>query len=121
MLIVRNNNHSIPGFDDNPRLYNAHIRDDILLSTSHAGLASSVLCYAQFQNTFNPSSQLFFGNPKSFSRFAQSVDTYLLSNIFVRMQSRPKALINPFAPASIRIPMVPGRRRWAHAFPMGKI
>jgi hypothetical protein len=35
------------------------------------------------------------------------------------MQSRPKALTNPFAPASIRIPMVPGRRRWAHTFPIG--
>ncbi|CAF1551520.1 unnamed protein product, partial [Adineta ricciae] len=68
----------------------------------------------------NQTSQVLFSNPHSFSRAAQSADTYfLVSNLFARLQARPKALTNPFAPASIRIPMVPGRRRWAHTFPMG--
>ncbi|CAF1097604.1 unnamed protein product [Rotaria sordida] len=120
MLIVRNNTQLMSEFQDNPRLFNANIKDDISLSTSHGGLSSSVINSVQFYNTFNPSHQILFSNPQSFSRVAKSADTYFLSSsIFARIQARPKALINPFAPASIRIPMVPGRRRWAHTFPMG--
>jgi hypothetical protein len=117
-ILIVNNNSLI---NDDPRPFNANIKDDIVLSTSHAGASSSILGNIQFYNTFNQSSQVLFCNPQSLSRAAQSADTYFLSShIFARIQARPKALTNPFAPASIRIPMVPGRRRWAHTFPMGK-
>jgi hypothetical protein len=36
----------------------------------------------------------------------------------VAVQTNP--LINPFSPASIRVAIVPGRRRWAHTFPIGR-
>jgi hypothetical protein len=120
MLIVNKNTHLMHGMNDDPRPFNANIKDDIYLSTSHAGAPSSVIGNLQFHNTFNQSAQVLFYNPHSLSRAAQSADTYFLSSsIFARIQARPKALTNPFAPASIRIPMVPGRRRWAHTFPMG--
>ncbi len=120
MLIVNNNSHALFGMNDDPRHFNANIKDDIFLSTSHAGVSSSIIGNIQFHNTFNQSSQVLFSNPHSLSRAAQSADTYFLSSsIFAQIQARPKALTNPFAPASIRIPMVPGRRRWAHTFPIG--
>jgi hypothetical protein len=121
MIIVNKNTHLMYGMNDDPRHFNANIKDDIFLSTSHVGASSSIINNIQFHNTFNQSSQVLFYNPHSLSRAAQSADTYFLSSsIFARIQARPKALTNPFAPASIRIPMVPGRRRWAHTFPIGK-
>ncbi|CAF3826595.1 unnamed protein product [Adineta steineri] len=127
LVIVNNNNnktnntHPIFGLHDDFRHFNANIKDDIVLSTSHAGTSSSIMGNIPFHHTFNQSSQVLFYNPHSLSRgAAQSAETYfLVSNLFARLQARPKALTNPFAPASIRIPMVPGRRRWAHTFPMG--
>ena len=120
MLITNKNSPSIYGINDDPRHFNANIKDDICLSTSHIGVSSSVIGNTQFQNTLTHTAQVLFSNPQSLSRIAQSADTYFLTpNILARIQARPKALTNPFAPASIRIPMVPGRRRWAHTFPMG--
>jgi hypothetical protein len=120
MLIVDKNTRLAYGANDDPRPFNINVKDDIYLSTSHAGPSTSVMANLQFHHTFNQSAQVLFFNPHSFSRAAQSADTYFSSSsIFARLQARPKALTNPFAPASIRIPMVPGRRRWAHTFPMG--
>ncbi|CAF3303438.1 unnamed protein product [Rotaria sp. Silwood2] len=120
LLIIKKNTQLISEVQDYPRPYNAHIKDDIFLSTSHGIASSSVTNNYQFHNTYNPSFQILFSNPQSLLRVAKSADTYFLSSsIFARIQARPKALINPFAPASIRIPMAPGRRRWAHTFPMG--
>jgi hypothetical protein len=124
MVIINNNNntHLLSTSNDDPRHFNANIKDDIVLSTSHAGAPSSVISNFLFNNTVNQSSQVLFHNPHNLSRAARSADTYfLVSNLYAQLQSRPKALTNPFAPASIRIPMVPGRRRWAHTFPMGYI
>ncbi|CAF1052106.1 unnamed protein product [Adineta ricciae] len=119
MLIVNNKAPVSSGTNDDPRLFNANVKDDIVLSTSHA-TSANISAYIQAYNTYNQSAQVLFYNQHSFSRAAQSADTYFLtSHIFARMQARPKALTNPFAPASIRIPMVPGRRRWAHTFPIG--
>ncbi|CAF3848474.1 unnamed protein product, partial [Rotaria sp. Silwood1] len=120
VLIVKNNTQLAHEFQDSPRSFNVNIKDDMSLSTSHGITSSSVTNNPQFHNIFNPSFQILFSNPQSLSRIAKSADTYFLSSsIFARIQARPKALINPFAPASIRIPMAPGRRRWAHTFPMG--
>jgi hypothetical protein len=121
MIIVNNKVHAMSGMNDDPRNFNANIKDDIGLSTSHTA-SSSITGNIQLHNTFNQSSQILCPNSHNFSRAAQSAETYFLtSNLFTLIQSRPKALTNPFAPASIRIPMAPGRRRWAHTFPMGKI
>lgn len=120
MLIVNNKTSLLPNTMHNDlRHFNANIKDDIFLSTSHA-TSAGLLGNLPYHNTYQ-SSQVLFYNPQSFSRMAaQSADTYFLaSSVFARLQSRPKALTNPFAPASIRIPMVPGRRRWAHTFPIG--
>ena len=122
LVIVNSKNHSMSVVHDDFRHFNANVKDDMILSTSHAGAPSSIINNISFHQTFNQTSQVLFSNPHSFSRAAQSADTYfLVSNLFARLQARPKALTNPFAPASIRIPMVPGRRRWAHTFPMGKL
>lgn len=121
MLIVGNKKSLSTGLNDDPRQFNANVKDDIVLSTSHA-TSAGIIGNLQYHNTFNQSSQVLFYNPQSLFRAAQSADTYFLTTIlFARMHARPKALTNPFAPASIRIPMVPGRRRWAHTFPIGKI
>ncbi|CAF3777058.1 unnamed protein product [Rotaria magnacalcarata] len=120
LSILKNDNHIMPDLYDTPRPYNANIKDDLSLSTSHTGASSSSINNFQYQTTLNSSFQLLFCNSQSFNRMARSAETYFLqSNIFARIQARPKALINPFAPASIRIPMAPGRRRWAHTFPIG--
>lgn len=119
MLIV-NRKTPIPSNTHNElRSFNAHVKDDIVLSTSHA-TSAGVLTNFSYYNTYQ-ASQLLCYSSQSYSRAAaQSADTYFLSsNGIARIQSRPKALTNPFAPASIRIPMVPGRRRWAHTFPIG--
>jgi hypothetical protein len=119
IMIVSNKTPAQLGFNDDPRHYNANIKDDIALSTSHATSANfSGLMHPY--NTFNQSSQVLFSNTQIFAGIAQSADTFLTSQIFARMQARPKALTNPFAPATIRIRMDPGRRRWAHTFPYGK-
>jgi hypothetical protein len=119
MLIVNNKTSLLPNTINDSRNFNANVKDDLALSTSHAtsvGLAGNFLNHNTFQ-----SSQVLFYNSHSFSHGAQSADTYFLSSsVLASMQARPKALINPFAPASIRIPMVPGRRRWAHTFPIGR-
>jgi hypothetical protein len=122
MLIVNNKPSSVPGMNDDPRHFNANIKDDICLSTSHATSASTLGGNFLFNHTYNQSQVLFY-NQYNLSRVAQSADTYLPSHSYTRKaaQQRPKALTNPFAPATIRIPMVPGRRRWAHTFPIGKI
>jgi hypothetical protein len=124
MLIVNNKTPLIPGINEDPRQFNANVKDDIVLSTSHSTSANANLAAnLQYCNTYNHSSQVLFC-PQSLTRVAQSAETYFLSShAFARFQAqqRPKALTNPFAPASIRIPMVPGRRRWAHTFPIGKI
>jgi hypothetical protein len=121
MLIVNNRVPLLAGINDDPRHFNTNVKDDMFLSTSHA-ISASIIGNLQYSNTYNQSSQVSFGNPISLSRGAQSAETFFYtSNIFARILTRPKALTNPFAPASIRIPMVPGRRRWAHTFPMGKI
>ena len=118
LLIVNNKTRLLSNLND-LRSFNAHVKDDIVLSSSHAASAG-VMVNLSYHNTYQPS-QLFCYPSQSFSRAAaQSADTYFLSSgVLARMQSRPKALTNPFAPASIRIPMVPGRRRWAHTFPIG--
>lgn len=124
MSIIKNNDHTLQENYESPRQYNANIKDDIALSTSHAGAASSFINNNNpYHTTHNPAFQASVHiNAQNLSRAAHSADTYLSSSIiFARMQARPKALINPFAPASIRIPMVPGRRRWAHTFPIGKM
>ncbi|CAF1152502.1 unnamed protein product [Rotaria sordida] len=119
MLIVNSKAATSIGINDDPRQFNAYVKDDISLSTSHT-TSTSIAGNLQYHNTYNQSSQVLFYNPQSFLRAARSADTYFLAPIILaRMQARPKALTNPFAPASIRIPMVPGRRRWAHTFPMG--
>ena len=120
MLIVNNKPSSVPGMYDDTRHFNANIKDDICLSTSHATSANNLGGNLLFHHTYNQS-QLLFYNQHSLSRAAQSADTCLSSHFRARIPSRPKALTNPFAPATIRIPMVPGRRRWAHTFPIGKI
>ncbi|CAF3911665.1 unnamed protein product [Adineta steineri] len=116
MLII---NNKIAGINEDLRIFNTNIKDDIVLSTSHA-TSANISGYLSYNNAYNQSPQVLF-YPQSFSRAAaQSADTYFLtSHLYARMQPRPKALTNPFAPASIRIPMVPGRRRWAHTFPIG--
>ena len=100
------------------RSLNPFVKDDIVLSTSHAasaGFAGNMPSHSIYQ-----SSQVLFYPGQSLSRIAQSAETYFLSsNPFFNPSSRPKPLTNPFAPASIRIPMAPGRRRWAHTFPIG--
>ncbi len=120
ILIVNKKTSLVPNTNNDSRHFNTNIKDDSFLSTSHAtsaGLAGNL----PYHNTYQ-SSQVLCSSSQSFSRAAaQSADTYfLLSHAFAQQQARPKALTNPFAPASIRIPMVPGRRRWAHAFPIGK-
>ncbi|CAM4745809.1 unnamed protein product [Rotaria magnacalcarata] len=117
MLIV-SSKASLTAMNDDQRQFNANVKDDISLSTSHAASAS-IAGNNQYHNTYHQSSQVLF-YPQSVVRTAQSAETYFLSTLqFARLSPRPKALTNPFAPASIRIPMVPGRRRWAHTFPMG--
>ena len=117
--IIQNKNSPLPILLDVTRQFNSHAKDDLILSTSHATSASIAGTF-QYCNTYNQSSNLLSYKSRSLSRIAQSADTYfLLSNAFARKPARPKALTNPFAPASIRIPMAPGRRRWAHTFPMG--
>jgi len=119
MLIVNNKTSLLPNTINDSRIFNANVKDDIFLSTSHAtsaGLAGNLT----YHNTYQ-SSQVSVYTSHSFSRGAQSADTYFLSaSVFASMQAPPKALINPFAPASIRIPMVAARRRWAHTFPIGR-
>ncbi|CAF3237234.1 unnamed protein product [Rotaria sp. Silwood2] len=118
MLIVNNKAALSTGINDDPRQFNANVKDDISLSTSHT--SASIAGNLQYHNTYNQSAQVLFYHPQSLLRAARSADTYFLTTILLaRMQARPKALTNPFAPASIRIPMVPGRRRWAHTFPIG--
>ncbi|CAF4072663.1 unnamed protein product, partial [Adineta steineri] len=122
MVIVNNNTHIISEFHDDIHNFNTNIKDDIGLSTSHAGTSSSIMDNTLFHHTSNQSSQVLYYNPSNSSSrgLSQSADSYFLaSNSFTRLQTRPKALTNPFAPASIRIPMGPGRRRWAHTFPIG--
>ena len=120
MMIVNRNTSTQSGFNDDPRHYNANIKDDIALSTSHA-TSANISGLLHSYNTFNQSSQVSVYNPQNFARAAQSADTFFLTSlIFAQQQARPKALTNPFAPASIRIRMDPGRRRWAHTFPIGK-
>ena len=120
MLIIPKANRSGYGKNDDLRFFNGNMKDDIILSTSHAGLSSSIRGGLQLHNLFNQSSQVQFSNPQTLIRVAQSAETFFLtSSIFSRIQARPKPLTNPFAPATIRLPMVPGRRRWAHTFPMG--
>ncbi|UJR27809.1 hypothetical protein I4U23_009078 [Adineta vaga] len=119
MLIVNNKPSTLFGINDDPPQFNINVKDDIVLSTSHI-TSTNLSADLQAFNTYNQSAQVLFYNPQSFTRAAQSADTYFLtSQIFARLQARPKALTNPFAPATIRIPMVPGRRRWAHTFPIG--
>jgi hypothetical protein len=121
MLIVNNKSSALAIINDDPRHFNANVKDDICLSTSHATSANNLGGNSQYHNTYNQSAQVLFYSQHSFSRGAQSADTYLASNLFTRISARPKALTNPFAPATIRLPMVPGRRRWAHTFPIGKL
>jgi hypothetical protein len=124
MLIINSKIPLIPGINEDPRQFNSNVKDDIFLSTSHSTSANANLAAnLQYYNTYNQSAQILFC-PQSLTRAAQSAETYFLSShAYARRQAqaRPKALTNPFAPASIRIRMVPGRRRWAHAFPIGKI
>jgi len=118
MLIVNNKTSLLPNTINDSRTFNANVKDDLVLSTSHA---TSVGLAGNFPNHTYQSSQVLFYTSHSFTRGAQSADTYFLSSsVLASMQARPKALINPFAPASLRIPMVPGRRRWAHTFPIGR-
>jgi hypothetical protein len=120
MLIVNNKNSALSNTNNDLRHFNTNVKDDIVLSTSHA-TSAGLVGTLPYHHTYQ-SSQVLFYTSQSFSRTAaQSADTYFLSSsVFARIQARPKALTNPFAPASIRIPMVPGRRRWAHTFPIGK-
>jgi len=121
MLIVNNKTSLLTNINNDPRHFNLNVKDDIFLSTSHA-TSAGLPGHLPYHNTYQ-SSQILFYNSQSFTRAAQSADTYFLSShAYARLQAqaRPKALTNPFAPASIRIPMVPGRRRWAHTFPIGK-
>jgi hypothetical protein len=106
--------------NDDPRHFNMNVKDDIVLSTSHAAPAS-IVGNLQIHNTYNQSQLTYYLNALSFSRApAQIVDTYFLAvSVFASIQPKAKALTNPFALASIRIPMVPSRRRWAHTFPTG--
>lgn len=95
------------------------IKDDNFLSTSHRHL-SSLAGSNTISNTLNQMSQVLFYDQQSINRVAQSAHTYFLDSYTSSLgNARPKALTNPFAPASIQIPMAPGRRRWAHTFPMG--
>ena len=119
MLIVHRNNGGSAGRGDDPRPFNANVKDDSVLSTSHATAASIAGNYPYY-STYNQSSHNLIHNSPNLARLANSAETYFLaSSTRVQTPARPKALTNPFAPASIRIPMVPGRRRWAHTFPMG--
>ena len=119
MLIVSNRMNGING---DQRHFNEKVKDDIALSTSHT-TSGSITGNLQYQNTYNQTSHdLLCNQQNSYSRIAKSADTYFLSTNFLNLtHTRPKALLNPFAPATIRIPMVPGRRRWAHTFPIGNI
>jgi len=118
--IINKNLASTYGVSDDSRRFNINIKDDLILSTSHAGATAYYLGNLQTYHTLHQSGQILFHNSQNFSRTGQSADTFFLtSNLFAQMQARPKALTNPFAPASIRIPMAPGRRRWAHTFPIG--
>ena len=119
MSIVNSKTPALSTMHNELRSFNAHVKDDIVLSSSHA-TSAGVMTNLSYYNTYQ-ASQLFCYSSQSFSRAAaQSAETYFLSsNGLAHMQARPKALTNPFAPASIRIPMVPGRRRWAHTFPIG--
>lgn len=104
---------------DDPRLFNAHVKDDIVLSTSQATSASLIGSQA-YLDMYHPSQQIPFALRPTSSRLAKSAEMhYLHANPSNKAPARPKSLMNPFAPASIRIPMAPGRRRWAHTFPMG--
>jgi len=104
---------------DDPRLFNANVKDDIVLSTSQA-TSASVIASQAYANTCNTTAQILFSHSQTSHRLAKSAETHFLqSNQSNKSPTRPRALNNPFAPASIRIPMVPGRRRWAHTFPIG--
>ena len=120
MTITNGRNPFGNGFRHELPQFNNDVKDDLILSTSHA-ISSSMVGNVVYQNTFNEYGQISFTNAQSLSRLARSAHTYFLStNATTRiLPVRPKALMNPFAPASIRIPMAPGRRRWAHTFPMG--
>lgn len=119
MLIVQNKNGGAAGRGDDPRPFNGYVKDDSVLSTSHA-TAASIAGNHPYYSTYNQSSHNLTHNSPNLSRLANSAETYFLaSNAHAQTPARPKALTNPFAPASIRIPMVPGRRRWAHTFPIG--
>lgn len=102
-----------------PPLYNPYVKDDSTISTSHK-LSNSITSNYYMNHAYYQLNHILSINPTRTSRLAQSAQTYFLSqNPFTRLQTRPKALQNPFAPASISIPMVPSRRRWAHTFPIG--
>jgi hypothetical protein len=120
MMISNNRNPFGNGVRYEFPQFNNDVKDDLVLSTSHA-ISSSMVGNVVYQNTFNEHGQISFNNAHSLSRLARSAHTYFLStNGSTRnLPARPKALMNPFAPASIRIPMAPGRRRWAHTFPIG--
>ena len=120
ILIVQNKNGSSGALrGDDPRPFNAYVKDDSVLSTSHA-TSASIVGNHPYYSTYNQSSHNLTHNSPILSRVANSAETYfLVSNSRAQALARPKALTNPFAPASIRIPMVPGRRRWAHTFPVG--
>jgi hypothetical protein len=119
MLILQNKNLHLGGYHDDARYFNAHVKDDIVLSTSHA-TSASIAGNHLYCDIFNQSSQIVSFKAQNCYRIAKSAETYFLAaHPFAHIHTRPKALTNPFAPASIRIPMVPGRRRWAHTFPIG--
>ena len=89
------------------------------LSTSNMQ-STSLAGHLQFHSPFTHSPQIACSTPQRALHMAQSSESFFLSSKhYARLRPRPKPLTNPFAPASIRTPMVPSRRRWAHTFPIG--
>lgn len=97
-----------------PISFHQFVRDDSNFSTSHAISASNT------HHPYNHLNLLLASHPHHATRLAQSAHTYFLArDNSSRNSARQKPLNNPFAPASISVPMAPSRRRWAHTFPIG--
>ena len=112
-------NSRVQSININTPHFNSSVKDDMALSTSNMQ-STSLAGHRQFHSPFPQTPQIVCSTPQRALRMAQSSESFFLSSKnYARLRPRPKPLTNPFAPASIRTPMVPSRRRWAHTFPIG--
>ena len=116
---IKDNNYRISDINIGRPQLNTNINDDFILSTSHRRLSSNIVNNI---DTFNSSFHILLYHSQHLSRISQDLSTYLLSsNRFADILPKPKALINPFVPTSIQVPIISVQHRWAHTFPIGKM